>query len=278
MLKENLYVINASGEKEPFSDNKIYMASRKSGLDQKSALEIIGKIRMEAYPGIRTSEIAAKIAALLSGTSPKAAIRFSLKEAMRRLGPAGFTFEKYIAAIFYKNGYKVSLNRQIMGKSRCRYEIDFIAEKDDLVYVGECKYHNMPGERVDLKTALANHARFEDIDKSPFLEGKKLRSILVTNTKFSKEALKYSKFAKVELLGWKYPGAKGLEYYIEKERLYPITILPSLKGYLTDIFAKEGLMLVKSLVDISPEIVSRKLNVKKEEVEALIGEAKILLE
>lgn len=274
---KDLYVINALGEKEPFSLRKIYIATRNAGLDDNSALKIAKTIEGEVYPGIKTSEISKRIRKLLERNYQRSAIKFSLKKAIMELGPAGFTFEKYIGEIFARNGYKVKLNQHLFGLSRCQYEIDFLAKKENLVFVGECKYHNAPGERVDLKIALANYARFLDIAKSSSFKSNKLKSILVTNTKFTSEAVQYSEFVGVELLGWKYPKGRGLEYFIEKENLYPMTILPSFRGYLTEIFAEKKIMLVLDLLENPTENLAKKLQLRREKIEELVNEAKILL-
>lgn len=274
---ENLYIINSLGEKEPFSLRKLYLSCRNSGLDDVAAMRVVGQIQKEIYPGIKTCEISEKIKRLLEGESPGSAMRFYLKKAMRELGPAGFTFEKYIGGIFNKNGYKVKLNQRVLGFCRCSYEIDFLAEKGNVVYIGECKYHNLAGERVDMKIALANYARFLDISKGSFFKSRRLKSILVTNTKFTSEAIKYSKCTGVDMLGWKYPKGRGLEHLIEKEKLYPVTILPSFKGYLKEIFAQKGKILVLDLLDSPVEKISEKLGVRKEEIRKLVEEAKILL-
>ncbi|MDD5144705.1 MAG: restriction endonuclease [Candidatus Pacebacteria bacterium] len=274
---EELYVINSLGEREIFSKRKIYTACRNAGLDDFSAQEIADKIEKEAYPGITTLKISQKISGFLRKESLRSAMKFSLKRAMAKLGPAGFLFEKYVGEILAKNGYKIKLNQQLIGFSKCVYEIDFLAEKDNLIYLGECKYHNKAGERVDLKIALANHARFLDIQKNHPQSGK-LRSILVTNTKFTSQAIRYSECAGVNVLGWKYPEGRGLEILIETKNLYPITILPSFKGYLADVFAEKGIMLASDLIGISSGKLSRNLGINEKEIKNLTNEARILLE
>ena len=274
---KDFYVINSLGEKEPFSLKKVYVSCRNSGLDDYSARMIAWMVKKKVHPGITTFEISRMINEALRKEFPQSAIKFSLKSAIRRLGPAGFTFEKYVGEIFARNGYQVRLNQHLFGLCRCEYEIDFLAKKDDFIYVGECKYHNLPGERIDLRVALANHARFLDIAKGPFFKSEKLKSILVTNTKFTSEAMQYSKCVGVAMLGWKYPKKRGLEYLIERQNLYPITILPSFKGYLTEIFAQKRKMLVLDLLENPVEKLSRKLKVKEKEIAKLVKEAEILL-
>src|SRR4030042_7195837 len=228
-----IYVTNSLGEKEPFSFKKVYRAARRVGAPRGLAKEIAENIKKEIYPGITTIEIFRRVKRRLNQILPEAAIRFNLKRGMRKLGPTGFPFEKYIGEIFEKNGFKVQINQNIPGIC-CVYEIDFLAKKEDVFYIGECKYRNLAGGRVNLDIALANYARFIDIKQGKFFtkvfKKVKIKSLLVTNNKFTSEAVKYSRCVGVELLGWNYPKSQGLEYLIEKQKLYPITVLPSLKS------------------------------------------------
>ncbi len=270
-MEGKLYVINLRGEKEPFSFKKVYLSARKAGASKELALEIARKIEREVFPGISTLEIFDRIFEILLQRSPQSAIKFNLKGAIRKLGPTGFPFEKFVGKIFEAEGYEVKLNEKIRGKCTV-YEIDFLAKKGNLIYIGECKFHHVPGERVNLQTALSNFARFLDIKKGGFLDFNLIyKSILVTNTKFTKKAIEYSKCVGVELLGWKYPKGRGLEELIEKNKLYPVTILPSVSSNLGKFLIENKIVLVK---DVFTEKFEELKISKKREIEK---EAKILL-
>jgi len=251
----SFYIINSKGERKPFSLRKIYRSARHAGASSNLAKKISRTIQKEAYPGITSNEIFKKIRRLLSREAKGVAIKFSLKEAMRKLGPTGFPFEKYIAEIFLRNGYKVKLNQYVPGFCLSYYEIDFVAQKDNLIYFGECKYHNLRGGRVHTDVTLANFARFLDIKKRYFLNKKRvnIKSLLVTNTKFTKKAIRYSQCVGVDLLGWNYPKGKGLEHLIDNQKLYPITILPSLNSHLAEIFVSKKMMLAEDA--LRPDLV-----------------------
>ena len=278
-MKE-LYVINSNGEKEPFSFRKVYRSLIRSGTSRVLAKEIAKRIEREAYPGIKTSDISQRIRKELIKRAPKIALKFNLKEGMKKLGPTGFPFEKYIGEIFLRDGFKVQLNQHVPGLC-ARYEIDFLAKKKNLLYIGECKYRHLPGGRVHLDVALANYARFLDIKRGGFFnkifKDIKIKSLLVTNAKFTSQAIKYSKCVGVELLGWNYPRKKGLEYLIDKRKLYPVTILPSLKKFLADILVLKRMMLVEDLLKIDTEKFAKKEKISLKYLRPLIKEAKILL-
>jgi len=125
-----------------------------------------------------------------------------------------------------------------------------------------------------------NYARFLDIKKGNFFRDKKakLKSILVTNTKFTSKSIRYSKCVGVELLGWRYPIKKGLESLIEEKGLYPLTILPSFRKSMTNIFAQNRMMFVEDILRINPDRFSQKTKIERRKLEYLMKEARILLE
>ena len=277
------FVINSKGEKEPFSFYKIYRSAKRAGASVGLAKEIAGEIEKQVYPGMKTREVFKKIKKLLSKRHLQASIRFSLKEAMRKLGPTGFLFEKFIREVLLANGFKVKINQYLQGFCLVTYEIDFLSQKGKMIYIGECKYHRLPGERVNLQVALANYARFLDIEANSYFrklksKGFQIEPMLVTNTKFSKEAIRYAQCKRTKLLGWRYPKSQGLEYLIEREKLYPITILPSLKGYLKEVFVQKRMMLAKDLLEADISVLSKKLNLSQKALFPLIREAKVLLD
>lgn len=274
---KSFYITNSRGEKELYSSKKLYRSCKRVGVSNVLAKKICKNIEKEIYPGMKTSEIYKLAKQFLSSQSPKSSIRFSLKEAMRKLGPDGFNFEKYIGELFSRNGFSVETNQNIPGDCISSYEIDFLAEKKNLIHVGESKYHQATGRRVDLKVALYNYARFLDISNGNYFRNSNIKSIIVTNTKFTSEVIKYSKCMKVDLLGWRYPVRNGLEQMIEKLNFYPITILPSFTGYFKKIFAEQRMMLALDILEHSPEDLARKLSIPLDDLEKLIEEAKILL-
>ena len=165
-----------------------------------------------------------------------------------------------------------------------KYEIDFLAKKGNLLYVGECKFRHLLEEgRVHSETALAYLAKTLDIRKGNVLKRKEfngfdVRPILVTNAKFTKSAAKYSRCAGIELLGWKCPKSGGLEYIIDKNGFYPITILPSLKKDLAEVFIKRKMVLAKDVLKINPQKFSEQTGIPEKNLNSLIKEAKILFE
>ncbi len=241
-----MYVTNSLGEKEAFSLEKIYNSILKVSGDEKVADKITKIIEGKTYPDISTFEIHKLIKENLLKERESLSIKYDLKYAIKRLGPEGFIFEKYIKEIFQKLGYQVSNNKIIKGKC-ISYEIDFIAKNESLKYMGECKYRNTTGQRIDVNVVLKSFAVLDDIkNNNPTCN---IETMIVTNEKFTESAIKYAKCKKIKLLGWKYPEEEGLERIIDENNFYPITILPSFNNNYLDLFAKENILLVKNLTE-----------------------------
>ncbi|MCX6736998.1 MAG: restriction endonuclease [Candidatus Parcubacteria bacterium] len=280
-MDKKIYVINGAGDQEPLSEFKVYRSAKRSGASNDLAKQIVFEIQQKAYPGITTQEIHDRIKSFLIKEAPYSAMRFSLKEGIRKLGPTGFHFEKYVADIFEDYGYAVQ-NHQYLPGVCVNHEVDFLAKKEKKIFVGECKYHNTIGCRVDLKVVLANHSRITDLENGKFFKTKelkdlKMQGIVVTNTKFTTEAIKYTQCVGLDLLGWRHPNDHGLEYMIESRKLYPVTILPSLTDNFIGSFAEERIMLVKDVLVLDLIRFGRKWGIPESRMRQIKKEAELLM-
>ncbi len=274
-MSSKIYIINARGEQEPFSYTKVYRSAKRAGADEKLARQIAHNIEQNVYSGIKTFDIFKQVKARLRKQAPLVAIRFNLKQAIRKLGPTGFPFEKYMASIFAVLGFEVKLNQIVKG-SCVEYEIDFLAQKQNELKIVECKFRNLSEGKVDTNNILIMYAKFLDIQRGSFFK-EKVNSTVITNTKFTTRAIKYANCMGIELLGWNYPRNNGLERLIENNKLYPITILPSLNRSLADYFVAKKIMLAKDIVSINPSRVAQQTRVHQNKINNLIKEAKTLL-
>jgi len=246
-------IIKSNGERQAFSRRKVYRSVKRSGGPTGLAQEIADRVQKEVRPGWTTLQISQRVRELLQERRPSSSIKFNLFWAMTQLGPTGFPFERYIARVFQIQGFKTFTDQWIQGKC-VRHQVDFLAENDQNFYLGECKYHNLRGRKTSVDIVLRYFARFGDLIQGPRSASarkkkKKVRTILVTNTRFTSEAIRYGRCVGQELLGWNYPPRRGLERIIDKHKIYPITILPSFKGRRTiEIFAQEGLILAEDVL------------------------------
>ena len=114
---------------------KVYRSAIRAGATKELALRVMDIIDREAQPGISTTQIYDRIRSFLRQEMPVAAIRFSLKSSLRKLGPTGFPFEKYVTAILAQKGYWVQTSQIVSGYC-VNYEIDFLAKKGGTLYIG----------------------------------------------------------------------------------------------------------------------------------------------
>jgi Holliday junction resolvase len=270
-----MYVVKASGETEKFDPQKIRRTCLKAGASEELADKIAREVEKKSYDGISTKEIFHMALNLLKKEKPIVATKYDLKGSIFRLGPAGFTFEHLVGEIFKELGYNTKVHSIIRGAC-VSHEIDIIANKDDNNYMIECKYHNIPGIYTGLREALYTYARFLDLQDG-FKKGlcrKFNQPWLVCNTKFSEDAIQYSNCKDMRIIGWNYPENQGLEYLIEKDKLYPITMLKDLDSDSLDKLSNANLVLVKDLVRIGIKELSEATKISKNKLKILSNEAR----
>lgn len=218
-----IQITKADGTNEAFDPNKLILSLRRSGASDSVAEHIAREIEQELYNGITTQEIYSRAFAHLRREGHGKAARYSLKRAMLDFGPSGFPFESYIAELFRAEGQSVLVDQIIQGGC-VEHEVDVVVQKPDETTYVEAKFHNTLGLKSDLKTVLYVQARIEDIAK----KHAGANGLVVTNTKFTDQALKYAQCRGLELLAWDYPQARTLHERIDKANLYPVTALTTL--------------------------------------------------
>lgn len=272
-------VIKASGEREEFHKNKFCDSLKKAGAPDTMVEEICEKVSLEMGPEVTTSELFRKASRYLAKQHPKAGARYSLKNGIAELGPAGFIFEQFVEVTLQALGYETKRNQIIQGEC-VTHEIDVYAEKGHIHYFIEAKYHNKKGIKTPLDVVMYADARLHDIKnrhEKMETEDNEHRMWLFTNTKFTGKAKKYAECKNITLTGWNYPKENGLEDLIAHFALYPVTILPSVGKYELEQFAKNDMMLARDLAPYKAEDLVEKFGLQKEPAENIINEAHTLV-
>jgi hypothetical protein len=196
-------------------------------------------------PGARSKEIYARAFALLRKEGRPVAARYALRRALLELGPTGHPFEDFVSHLYRKEGWRVETRKILQGKC-VAHEVDFYAEHPEqgVHIAAELKYHNDPGYKTDLKVALYVKSRFEDIFSCDTAKHTCPidRGLLVTNTKFTSEAIAYAECAGVELLGWGYPTNNSLFMRMSRAKVYPITTLTGISQAEKRLCIENGLI------------------------------------
>lgn len=246
-----LKITTASGEKANFSLDKIAHSLRKSGADKASIKKILNAIESELYEGITTQEVYNRAFELLKQKDSILASRYKLKKAIYELGPTGYPFEKFVAALLEKSGYAVEVGKVVQGVC-VSHEVDVIAQKDNVKLFIECKFHSEQGRFCNVKIPLYIHSRFRDIEK--FYKAKHhpeeffSEGWVVTNTRFTSDALQYGKCVNLTLLGWDFPKGAGLKERIDASGLYPITVSTLLSKREKQFLLSRDVVLCRDLV------------------------------
>ncbi len=272
-------IVKADGSSEVFDPARLVLSLERSGAGPHTAERIAETITNTVTPGASSKEIYTRAFTLLRKEARPIAARYALRRALLELGPTGHPFEDFISHLYKKEGWQVETRKIIQGHC-VAHEVDLYAshpEKNEFL-AAELKYHNDPGYKTDLKVALYVKSRFDDIFTcDPKVRACPLdRGLLVTNTKFTSEAIAYAECAGVELLGWGYPTTNGLFTRMSVAGVYPITSLTGLssaeKRLLIDggVIAVDQVMQDRTLLDV--------LHLDSYRIGELLAEADGLLE
>ena len=206
-------IIKADGSKEIFDPERLVISLMRAGAGAYTAERIAKAITGTVTPNASSREIYTRAFTLLRKEARPIAARYALRRALLELGPTGHPFEDFISHLYRAEGWEVETRKVMQGKC-VQHEVDFYASHagQNEFIAAELKYHNDPGYKTDLKIALYVKSRFDDIFAcDPAVRNCPINhGLLVTNTKFTSEAIAYAECAGVELLGWGYPASGNL--------------------------------------------------------------------
>jgi Holliday junction resolvase-like predicted endonuclease len=249
-MSAKVKVRKASGDMQAFSEDKLRNSLQRSGASDVLIDGIVDEIQKQLHEGITTKEIYKKAFQLLRKRVRANAARYSLKKAIMELGPTGFPFERFIGEILKKQGYIVEVGKTIQGKC-VQHEVDVVAEKEDLMVMAECKYHNAQGKICSVQVPLYIQSRFHDIEtvwsSQKSNENKRFHGWVVTNTRFSSDAEEYGTCAGLRLIGWDFPRKGSLKEMIETSGLFPITVITSLNSRQKQQLLEKNIVLCSDL-------------------------------
>lgn len=245
-------ILKANGDRVRFSKQKVITSLRRSGANETLASEIAEQVANQIDAHTTTDDIYAAAYQLLHAEDDIAtAARYNLRRAIHELGPTGFPFEQFVGRLLAYRGLDVQIGKTMQG--RCvTHEIDVLAIDEHKERYIECKFHQGQGYATDVKVPLYIHARFEDI-ANHYIDIQDTRITrepwIITNTRFSKDAIQYGECTKMKLIGWKYPHEYGLEHLVEDIGLYPITVLSYLSAREKKKLLDSGIVLCIELLE-----------------------------
>lgn len=243
-------IVKASGEIEPFFERKLRRSLRRSGAGPAVVDSVVKTIQKQLRPGITSNALFRIAHRELKRAARPSAVRYSLKRSVMALGPSGFAFENLVAALFAADGYRTDVGVKMRGKCVV-HEVDVVADRGVERHLVECKFRNQPGYRTDVKVALYVSARATDLKSAP--AGDHDAFWLVTNAKFTSDAVRYGECAGLRLLAWDYPKNAGIERQLDAANLVLVTALTTLTN-------REKERLLANRVVLARELSRRELS------------------
>lgn len=182
------------------------------------------------------------------------------------MGPTGYPFERLIGALLKEKGYDTKVSVTLAGNC-VTHEIDVLAEKDGNVYAIECKFHSDARATSNVKIPLYINSRFLDIQEQWNANSKNSSHLkqgwLVTNTRFTADAVNYGTCVGLTMLSWDYPKDNGLKANIDSLALYPVTTLTTLNKREKHLLIESDVILVKELFNGKDKLANIGLSDRK---------------
>lgn len=236
-------IIKSTGDKEPFSEEKLRESIRRTGMEKNLEEEVVAHVKSKLYENIPSKEVYKHVKEFLNKDQKHLSFKYSLKQAIMNLGPTGYPFEDYVSEILKTKGYSTKVRQIFTGKC-VSHEVDVVAEKDNVEKLMiEAKFHNEIGIRSDLHVTLYTKARFDDIKEKFGFD----RCWLFTNTKITDDALTYALCVNMGVVSWNYPQNESLRDLVENTKLYPITIIESFSKLQLQTLLENHVVLVKDI-------------------------------
>tara|TARA_R110002051_G_C8754461_1_gene500709 strand:- start:4232 stop:4618 length:387 start_codon:yes stop_codon:yes gene_type:complete len=122
------------------------------------------------------------------------------------------------------------------------------------------------------------NSRFLDIQKQWNTNSKNITHLkqgwLVTNTRFTADAVNYGKCVGLTLLSWDYPKNNGLKTNIDSLALYPVTTLTTLTKREKHQLIANDVILVKELMNASKKM--KNIGMSEVKIKRVLDEVKDL--
>jgi hypothetical protein len=244
-------IVKTDGSSEQFDPRRLIQSLERAGAGQHTAERIATTITDTIVPHTSTREIYTRAFTLLRKEARPVAARYTLRRALLELGPTGHPFEDFISHLYRAEGWQVETRKVIKGHC-VSHEVDLYAShpEQNTFFAAELKYHNDVNYKTDLKVALYVKSRFDDIFScDPSVRACPIdRGILITNTKFSSEAVTYAGCAGIELLGWGYPENDTLLMRMTRAKVFPITALTGLSHAEKNLLVDTGIIAIDEIL------------------------------
>ncbi len=270
-----VFITKANGSRQLFDREKIIRTCLKMGVNQKIAIDIVNEVERQLYDGITTSKIFKIVFNLLEKYKPSVKHFLDLRKALS-LMISKPEFEMFVQILLSFNGYAVSSNQLLQGKC-VRHEVDGLARKDGVTFFVEAKHHYHYHTPTGLDESRIARAVLEDVTEGYELGKNNLkieRAMLVTNTRFSEQAILYGNCRNILQIGWSSPEKLSLQSMIEEKKVYPLSCIRGLRTETRIRLIDSGIILIKQLLSSDLLKLSRNSGVSLSTLRKTIEKAK----
>lgn len=266
-------IIKSNGDSVAFDSEKVLRSIKRTGAGDSLAREVLDRVELKLTDGMSTRELYKIVRKELGHQNACFACRYNLREAILKLGPAGFKFEKYVASILRAYRYEAMNPEQDIRGACTNHEVDVVAEKEGRKIFIEAKFRNDYRGSVDLKDTMATWSRFIDLvdassmyDETPHFD----ECWIVTNARFSDRARQFGVCKGMRMIGWNHPAEMTFSAMVDHVSLYPVTVIDSLQRSELEAFADKGLLICREISEIEPHDLAQRLGFKESRARELV--------
>jgi hypothetical protein len=266
--RNEYFIKKKSNHYEELNERKYKKSLERSGLNLKMQERIVNEIGgIENY--FSTKELHKATYKAILNHSKLFAANYNIKQAIYNLGPTGYPFEILCAQMLEAKGYITKVSCMVRGIN-VKHEVDIIAKREDQNIYCECKFHGQKLYRNDIKIPLYVHSRYLDIKAAnPHLN---FRYALLSNTDFSKDAIRYAKGVDLLLYSMNYPQKNTFCNIIKTYKVYPVTVLKSLRVKDRKALIENRIVVIKQVKRSDLE----SLGLKESQIIKVLQEIKVL--
>ena len=268
-----ILIRKTTGALEPFDPAKLRASLQRAGASEEDRDRVEVEVLRQLRSGMTTRRLY-QIAFRALRRAPRAtAARYSLQRAILELGPSGYPFEQFLGELLRHEGWQAKVSVRLQGR-HVEHEVDLDARRDGRRMLAECKFRIDANGRVDVKTALYVYGRAQDLKGS---DGGYSAFWLVTNGRFTSDALRFGEGMGLYMLGWSHPEGTSLRERIDRAGLHPVTCLTHLRKKEKQQLLSEGVVIVADLFERPAKLdplglSANRLRQVRAEVEGLCAE------
>ncbi|MDX9847007.1 MAG: restriction endonuclease [Tenuifilaceae bacterium] len=273
-MSNTIQITKATGEKEAFQSEKLTESLKRAGANEKLIADIVAEVENWLTEGVSTKKIYTKAFTLLRKKRRSFAARYSLKNALMDLGPTGYPFEHFVGQIFAIQGFDTTVGQLVQGQC-VQHEVDVVASQNHTQYLVECKFYNTQDKHANVQVPLYIRSRVNDIEAKrkqlPEFNGYTFYGWIVTNTRFTEDAMDFGKCSGLHLVSWDYPKGHSLKDMIDTYRMFPITTLTELNKREKQQLMDKGVVLCRQIVS-NPKVLED-IGISKPKITKVLDEA-----